>query len=181
MENSLHAIFVKIWPKTMYYIVQGLWPNFGANLKICKKSNFDQNHLKLSIQHKNMYMHQKKILKWRILSLPFLSKFGPRPCTIVQGLWPNFGATLKICKKSNFDQNHLKLSIQHKNMYMHQKKFSKWRILFLPFLSKFGPRPCTIVQGLWPNFGATLKICEKSNFDQNHLKLSIQHKNMYMH
>ena len=25
-------------------------------------------------------------------------KFGPRPCTIVQGLWPDFGATLKIHK-----------------------------------------------------------------------------------
>ena len=138
MENSLHAIFVKIWPKTMYYIVQGLWPNFGANLKICKKSNFDQNHLKLSIQHKNMYMHQKKILKWRILSLPFLSKFGPRPCTIVQGLWPNFGATLKICKKSNFDQNHLKLSIQHKNMYMHKKNYKNGEF-----------SPCHFVK-IWP-------------------------------
>ena len=36
-------------------------------------------------------------------------KFGQNPCTIVQGLWPDFGATLKICKKSNFDQNQLKL------------------------------------------------------------------------
>ena len=49
-------------------------------------------------------------------------KFGPRPCTIVQGLWPDFGATLKIHKKSKFDQNQLKLSKQHKYMYMHQKK-----------------------------------------------------------
>ena len=51
-----------------------------------------------------------------------LMKFGPRPCTIVQGLWPDFGATLKIRKKSNFDRNQLKLSTQHKYMYMHQKK-----------------------------------------------------------
>ena len=36
-------------------------------------------------------------------------KSGPRPCTIVQGLWPDFGATLKIHKKSNFDRNQLKL------------------------------------------------------------------------
>ena len=43
-------------------------------------------------------------------------------CTIVQALWPDFGATLKIHKKSNFDRNQLKLSKQHKNMYMHQKK-----------------------------------------------------------
>ena len=28
--------------------------------------------------------------------------------------WPNFGATLKICKKSNFDWNQFKLSTQHK-------------------------------------------------------------------
>ena len=31
-----------------------------------------------------MYMHQKKLLKWRILSFSILVKFGPRPCTIVQ-------------------------------------------------------------------------------------------------
>ena len=43
MENSLLAIFDEIWPKNLYYmyIVQGLWPDFGANLKISKKSNFD--------------------------------------------------------------------------------------------------------------------------------------------
>ena len=56
-------------------------------------------------------------------SLPVnLPKFGLRPCTIVQGLWPDFGATLKIHKKSNFDRNQLNLSTQHKYMYMHQKK-----------------------------------------------------------
>ena len=79
-------------------------------------------------------------------------KFGPRPCTIVQGLWPDFLATLKFHKKSNFDQNQLKLSTQHKYMYMHQKKILEWRLLSLSILMKFGPRPCTIVQGLWPDF-----------------------------
>ena len=59
MENSLLDIFDEIWPKTMYYIVQGLWPNFGATLKIHKKSNFDRNQLKVSKQHKYMYMHEK--------------------------------------------------------------------------------------------------------------------------
>ena len=54
--------------------------------------------------------------------LVILVKFGPRPCTIVQGLWLDFGATLKIHKKSNFDRNQLKLFTQHKYMYMHQKK-----------------------------------------------------------
>ena len=48
--------------------------------------------------------------------------FDKIPCTIVQGLGPDFGATLKIHKKSNFDRNQLKLSTQHKNMYMNQKK-----------------------------------------------------------
>ena len=48
--------------------------------------------------------------------------FDEIPCTIAHGLWPNFGATSKIHKKSNFDQNQLKFSTQHKYMYMHQKK-----------------------------------------------------------
>ena len=52
-----------------------------------------------------------------------LAIFGKIPCTIVQGLWPDFGATLKICKKSNFDRNQLKLQKQHKNMYMYQKNY----------------------------------------------------------
>ena len=64
MENSLLVNFAKIWPKTMYYstgTLARLWPNFGATLKIHKKSNFDRNQLKLSTQHKYMYMHQKKL------------------------------------------------------------------------------------------------------------------------
>ena len=52
-------------------------------------------------------------------------KFTQRPCTIVQGLLSNFGATSKIRKKSNFDRNHLKLSTLHKNMYMRQTMSSK--------------------------------------------------------
>ena len=58
MENSLGAIFDKI-PCTI--IAHGLWPNFGANLKIHKKSKFDRNQLKHFTQHKNMYMYQKKL------------------------------------------------------------------------------------------------------------------------
>ena len=46
-------------------------------------------------------------------------KFGQRPCTIVQGLRPDFIATLKIHKKSKFNWNELKLSKQHKDMYMY--------------------------------------------------------------
>ena len=54
--------------------------------------------------------------------LVILVKFGQRPCTIVQGLWPDFGATSKIRKKSKFDRNQLKIETQHKDMYMYQKK-----------------------------------------------------------
>ena len=62
MENSLLFIFDEIWPTTLYYIiVQGLLSDFGATLKIRKKSNFDLNQLKLSTQHKYMYMYQKKL------------------------------------------------------------------------------------------------------------------------
>ena len=57
MKNSLLVIFGKIWPHPCT-IVQGLWPDFGATLKIRKKSSFDRNQLKLSTQHKNMYMYQ---------------------------------------------------------------------------------------------------------------------------
>ena len=32
------------------------------------------------------------------MDFSILMKFGQRPCTIVQGLLPNFGATLKIQK-----------------------------------------------------------------------------------
>ena len=52
-----------------------------------------------------------------------LAVFDKIPCTIVQGTLSNFGATLKIHKKSNFDRNQLKLSTQRKNMYMHQKNY----------------------------------------------------------
>ena len=58
MQKFLNFIFGEIWSMTLYYIVQGLLPNFGATLKICKKSNFDRNQLKLYTQHKYMYMYQ---------------------------------------------------------------------------------------------------------------------------
>ena len=49
-------------------------------------------------------------------------KFGQRPCTIVQGLSPSFGATLKIRKNSNYDWNQLNLAKLHKDMCMYQEK-----------------------------------------------------------
>ena len=54
MENFDLANFDEIWSITLYYIVQGLGPNFGATLKIHKKSNFDRNQLKVPRQHKYM-------------------------------------------------------------------------------------------------------------------------------
>ena len=60
MENSLLAIFDEIWPKSKG-LAFGLWPNFGVTFKIHKKSNFDRNQLKIDIQHKNMYIYQKKL------------------------------------------------------------------------------------------------------------------------
>ena len=47
MENFLLANFEEIWPRILYYIVHGHWPDFGPTLNIHKKSNFDQNQLKL--------------------------------------------------------------------------------------------------------------------------------------
>ena len=62
MENSLLSNFAEIWSMTLYYST-GTLADFGATLKIRKKSKLDRNQLKLSIQHKYMYMHQKKIIK----------------------------------------------------------------------------------------------------------------------
>ena len=60
MENCLLAIFDEIWSKTLYYST-GCLTRFLSKFKNSQKSNFDHNQLKLSTQHKNMYMHQKKL------------------------------------------------------------------------------------------------------------------------
>ena len=79
-------------------------------------------------------------------------KFGQGPCTIVQGLWPDFGATLKIYKKSNFDWNELKFSTQHENMYMYQKKIIKMETSLLAIFDEIWPKTLYyIVQGFWPD------------------------------
>ena len=52
MENSLLFIFDEIWPTTLYYST-GTFTRFWSNFK---KSNFDWNQLKLSTQHKYMYI-----------------------------------------------------------------------------------------------------------------------------
>ena len=63
MKNSLLFIFGEIWPKSLYYSTGtfGLLSDFGVTLKNLKKSKLDRNELKLSTQHKYMYMHKEKI------------------------------------------------------------------------------------------------------------------------
>ena len=97
-------------------------------------------------------------------------KFGQRPCTIVQGLWADFGATLKFRKKSNFDQNQFKLKNNIRTCICIRKNYKKWNSPVAIF-HEIWPRPCTIVQGLSPSFGATLKFRKKLNFNQNQFKL----------
>ena len=60
MVKSLLFIFHEIWPESLYYST-GTFTRFGATSKICNKSNFDWNQLKLAKQHKNMYMYQEKL------------------------------------------------------------------------------------------------------------------------
>ena len=80
----------------------------------------------------------------------------PMSCTIVQGLWPDFGATLKNCKKSNFDRNQLKPSTQHKNMYMYQKKIIKMENSLLVIFDETWPKSLYYSTGtlarFWSNF-----------------------------
>ena len=45
----------------LLYVMLPLDDYFGVTLKIHKNFIFDQNQLKISTQHKNMYMYQKKI------------------------------------------------------------------------------------------------------------------------
>ena len=76
-------------------------------------------------------------------------KFGQRPKAIAFGHWSNFGVTLKIYKKSNFDRNQLELDKQHKNMYMYQKKIIKMEKSLGAIFDKIS---CTIAHGLLPRF-----------------------------
>ena len=77
LENSLLVIFAKIWPMTLYYST-GTLTRFLRKLKIRKKSNFDQNQLKLSIQHKYLYMYEKKIIKMENSLLVFFDENWPK-------------------------------------------------------------------------------------------------------
>ena len=64
-----------------------------------------------------MYMHQKNYKKGEFSP----SHFCQNTLYYIQGDLSNFGSTLKIYEKSNFDRNQLKFSMQHKNLYMYQK------------------------------------------------------------
>ena len=58
MENSLLFIFDEIWPKTVYYSTGPLAQILNYLKKFVKNLRYQ---FKLSTQHKNMYMHQKKL------------------------------------------------------------------------------------------------------------------------
>ena len=98
MENSLLFIFDEIWPETI--IVQGLLPDFGATLKIHKKSNFDPHQFKLSMQHKYMYIYQKKIIKMENSLLVIFDEIWPKTMHYSTGFlarfWSNFKNSQKI-------------------------------------------------------------------------------------
>ena len=74
--------------------------------------------------------------------------FDEISCTIVHiSLGPDFRATLKICKKSNFDRNQLKLDIQDQNMYMYQKKNIKMENSLLVIFGEIWPE--TMYYSTW--------------------------------
>ena len=83
-------------------------------------------------------------------------KFGQSPCTIVLGLWPDFGATLKIRKKSKLDRNQLKISTQCEYMYVYQKKIIKMENSLLAIFDEIWPKSLYYSTGslvrFWSNF-----------------------------
>ena len=114
--------------------------------------------------------------------MSFLAKFGSRPCTIVQGLWPDFGANLKIHKKSILIGTSSKFLYNIGTCICIIKCNKNGEFSPCHFWQNLAQDPVLyIVQGLWPDFGANLKIHKKSNFDWNQLKISTQHKYMYVY
>ena len=83
--------------------------------------------------------------------------FGKKAWAIVQGIWSNFGATLKIRKKSNFDQNQLKVSTQHKYMYMYQEKNIKMENSLLVIFDEIWPETLYYSTGSLARFLSNLK------------------------
>ena len=137
-------------------IVQGLWPNFAKN----EKERI--LHFYIFSWYIYMFLYSVSSLSFRS-KLDFLQIFkvapnsGQSPCTIVQGLWPNFAKN-------------------EKERILHFYIFSWYIYMFLYFVSSLssfrskldflqifkvapnsGQSPCTIVQGLWPNFAKNEK------------------------
>ena len=85
MENSLLFIFDKNWLETMYYST-GTLAQFWSNFK-----KFVKNPILIGISSKflhNIHVYvSENVIK---MKNSLLLKFGQRPCTIVQGLWPDF-------------------------------------------------------------------------------------------
>ena len=133
-------------------IVHGLWPNFIKNEKerILHFYNF--------FWYIYMFLCCVESLNWFWSQLDFLrifkvaQKSGKSPCTIVQGLGPNF---IKIEKERFL---HFYIFFWYIYMYLCCVGSLSWFWSQLDFLrifkvaQKSGKSPCTIVQGLGPNF-----------------------------
>ena len=83
--------------------------------------------------------------------------FGKKAWAIVQGICSNFGATFKINKKSNFDRNQLKLSTQHKHMYMYQEKNIKMENSLLVIFDDIWPETLYYSTGTLTRFLSNFK------------------------
>ena len=99
-------------------------------------------------------------------------KFGQLPCTIVQGLWSDFGANLKIKKNPSL----IRIS---SNFLLHIKqciciiKCMKMKNSIQAIFAKIWPITLYYSTGTLVRFLETLKIHKKSNFDRNQLKVSM--------
>ena len=94
MENSLLVIFDEIWPNTQYYSTGSL-ARFLSNSKIRKKSKFDRNQLKLSTQHKYMYMYQEKNIKMENSLLVLFDEIWPETLYYSTGTLARFLSNFK--------------------------------------------------------------------------------------
>ena len=71
-------------------------------LKFFFKSNFDQNQLKISMQHKYMYMYQKKIIKIENSLLVIFDEIWPETMYYSTGSLAQFWSNFKFFKKIQF-------------------------------------------------------------------------------
>ena len=78
----------------MYYST-GTLARFLSNFKICKKSKFDWNQLKLSTQHKYMYMYQEKKINMENSLLAIFDEIWPEALYYSTGSLARFLSNLK--------------------------------------------------------------------------------------